>query len=106
MDVGLPEGPPFFRFSDPDECRRCLQDAGFVRPEVRQLPLVWRIASPDAVLDAMMRGGVRTAAVLRAQAPDALARIQRAASAALERYAHGEALAIPMPAILASAARE
>ena len=48
---------------------------GFSDVEVAELPLMWRVASADAVFDAMSRGGVRTAAVLRAQTPDALARI-------------------------------
>jgi len=31
-DVSLPPGPPFFRFSDREESRRVLLDAGFVQP--------------------------------------------------------------------------
>ena len=104
-DVGLPPGPPFFRFSDPEECRRFVQEAGFVQPEVRQLPLVWRVASADVVLDALSRGGVRTAAVLRAQTPEALGRIRKAAAMTLASYARGETLAVPMAAVLASAAK-
>ena len=30
LDLGLPEGTPFHRFSEPDECRRVLTAAGFV----------------------------------------------------------------------------
>jgi SAM-dependent methyltransferase len=105
MDVGLPDGPPFFRFSDPTECRRCLLDTGFVQPEVRELPLVWRVASPGVVFDAVSRGGVRTAAVLRAQTPEALDRIRGAVIESIQPYAQGGAFAIPMPAVLASAAR-
>src|SRR5262249_45619680 len=29
LNVPLPEGPPFFRFSEPDECIRSLLEAGF-----------------------------------------------------------------------------
>ena len=105
LDVGLPSGPPFFLFSDPEESRRRLQDAGFVEIEIRQLPLFWRVASPNVVVDALSRGGVRTAAVLAAQTPDALDRIRRATGAALAQYARGETFAIPMPAVLASAAK-
>src|SRR5437763_1228547 len=105
LDVGLPAGPPFFLFSDPEESRRRLQEAGFVQIEIRQLPLLWRVASPNVVVDALSRGGVRTAAVLGAQTPDALDRIRRATGAALAQYARGEIFAIPMPAVLASAAK-
>ena len=105
MEVGLPAGPPFFRFSDPAECRSCLLDAGFVQPEVRELPLVWRVTSPTHVFEAVSRGGVRTAAVLRAQTPEALDRIRRAVIESVQPYAQGSGFAIPMPAVLASATK-
>jgi hypothetical protein len=35
-DVPLPPGPPFFRFSDWEESRRVLLDAGFVQPAARE----------------------------------------------------------------------
>jgi SAM-dependent methyltransferase len=102
-DVDLPPGPPFFRFSDPAECKRALLAAGFAQPEVRRLPLVWRVNSTGAVFDALSRGGVRTAAVLRAQTPEALDRIRQAVAVSIEQYAHGATFNVPMPALLASA---
>ena len=32
--VDLPEGPPFFRFADPQEAARSLRAVGFQHPEV------------------------------------------------------------------------
>jgi len=32
LDLQLPQGPHFFRFSDPQECHRSLLNAGFVSP--------------------------------------------------------------------------
>jgi SAM-dependent methyltransferase len=104
-DVPLPAGPPFFRFSDARETRRVLQSIGFTGVEVRALPLIWRPASADAVFEAFSRGGVRTAAVLRAQTPDALAAIGEAVKRGVEAYARDGRLEIPMPAMLASAVR-
>ncbi len=101
--VRLPEGPPFFRFSDRDECRRVLEASGFGGVEVRELPLEWHVRSADAVFEALSRGGVRTAAVLRAQTPEALAAIQTAVRTEVGRYAREGAFVIPMPAVLASA---
>jgi SAM-dependent methyltransferase len=101
-DVGLPEGPPFFRFSDPAECRRTLEAAGFTDPEARLLPLTWRLPSPDAVFVALSRGGVRTAAVLRSQTPDAFENIRAAVRRGIESYAHDGAFLVPMAAVLAS----
>jgi SAM-dependent methyltransferase len=105
-DVPLPEGPPFFRFSDSRETRNTLEAAGFTDIVVRELDLVWRVASADAVFDALSNGGVRTAAVLRAQTPDALAAIRAAVRREVETYARDGAFVLPMPAVLASATRE
>ena len=101
-DVGLPEGPPFFRFSSAAECRRVLEFAGFSDISVRTLPLKWVLRSPDAAFEAMQRGGVRTSAVLRAQTPEALERIRLAVRRGVERYAAGDGFEIPMPAVLAA----
>jgi len=106
LEVGLPVGPPFFRFSDFGECRRSLEQAGFVRPQVRQLPLMWRVSSADAVFEAVSRGGVRTAALLRAQAPESLAAIREATRRTIGGYGQGQMCAVPMPAVLASARKD
>ena len=104
-DVPLPGGPPFFRFSDAAETRRTLESIGFTSVEIRELPLTWRPASADAVFEALSRGGVRTAAVLRAQTPAALAAIREAVRRGVEAYAGDDGLEVPMPAMLASATK-
>jgi SAM-dependent methyltransferase len=104
-NVGLPDGPPFFRFSDAGESRTALARAGFVDVAVRKLPLVWRLPSPDTLFDAALHGGVRTSAALQAQTPTALAAIRGAVVAELQQYWDGDAIAIPMPVVLASATR-
>lgn len=104
-DVPLPEGPPFFRFSDAAETRRTLEAAGFTNVDVRELPLTWRVTSADAVFEALSRGGVRTAAVLREQTPEALEAIRTAVRKDVEAYATDGGFTLPMPAILASATR-
>ena len=104
-DVPLPEGPPFFRFSDGAATTRTLESIGFVDVKIEELPLTWRVDAPDDVFEAMCRGGVRTAAVLRAQTPAALAEIGAAVRRGVEAYARDGAFALPMPAVLASATR-
>jgi SAM-dependent methyltransferase len=104
-DVPLPDGPPFFRFSAADEARRALAGAGFSGVDIRQLPLTWRLSSPDAVYDALSRGGVRTAAVLRAQTPAALEAIRAAVRRGVEAFAKDGVFLVPMPAILASGSK-
>ena len=105
LDVGLPEGPPFFRFSDPDECRGTLTGKGFVQADVRAIPLVWRLPSRSALFEAALHGGVRTSAALQAQTPTALAKIRDAVSAALEPYMDGDAVCLPMTVVLAWAVK-
>lgn len=102
-DVPLPEGPPFFRFSDAAETRRTLEQVGFGDVQVQELPLAWRVTSADAVFDALSRGGVRTAAVLRAQTANALAAIRDAVTREVEGHARDGAFVLPMHAVLASA---
>jgi SAM-dependent methyltransferase len=102
-DVGLPSGPPFFRFSDPDECRQTLERIGFADPRVRPLPLVWHLASADDLFEAALCGGVRTSAALQAQSPDALDQIRQFVQEALSAYPDAGGIALPMGAVLASA---
>jgi SAM-dependent methyltransferase len=104
-NVGLPEGPPFFRFSAADELCRTLAATGFGDIHVETRPLVWRLASPDALFEALLKGGVRIAAVLRAQTPDALTAIRTAVRRGVEGYAKDGAYLIPMPAVLAAATK-
>ncbi|RQS70522.1 methyltransferase domain-containing protein [Burkholderia sp. Bp8963] len=104
MDVPLPPGPPFFRFSDPDESARALLDAGFVEPQVQEIEQTLMLRAPETPFHMLMRGGVRMAAVLNAQTPDALAQIESAVARDTEPYRNdaGE-LCVPMPCIVASA---
>ena len=104
-DVGLPPGPPFFRFSDPVECQRVLVEAGFVEPRVEQVPMAWRLPSAEHFFQAMLDGTVRTRGVLRAQTPEALSAIRAAAVEEASAYRQGDAVAIPAPAVLASAVK-
>ena len=103
MDVPLPEGPPFFRFSDARESERALLDAGFVEPRVREVSQTLRIRAPDTPFDLLLRGGVRVAAILKAQSPEALALIQRAVAEASAAYRTEGEIQVPMPCVLACA---
>lgn len=100
-DVLLPEGPPFFRFSEPEESIRSLLAAGFASPDVLRIPQVWRLPSTDSLFEVMKDSTVRTAGLLRAQQPGALDRIREAIREELTRYQKPNAVELPMPAILA-----
>ena len=101
-DVSLPAGPPFFRFSDAAESMRTMSAVGFIHPLVQRLPLMWRLKSGEALYDAFLQGAVRTAALLRAQAPEATARIRRRIIEDAEAYRNGDTIVLPMAAVLTS----
>jgi SAM-dependent methyltransferase len=102
-DVGMPPGPPFFRFSDADECVRVLTEVGFTHARADEIEQTWHLVLPETPLDGLMHGGVRVAALLRAQSKSALALIEQEVRTRVKAYSrHGELL-IPMPCMLASA---
>jgi ubiquinone/menaquinone biosynthesis C-methylase UbiE len=99
MNVSIPAGPPFFRFSDPEESKRALSAAGFINPVVTHVPQVWRLESAGILFDVMYNGSVRNAALLRAQRPA----VQEAIRAEIRRGVEQNRSELPMPAVLASA---
>ena len=105
LDVPLPPGPPFFRFSDPAESRRVLLGLGFRTPETAVVPQVWRLASGDALFDIMRDGTVRTAGLLRAQTPESQHAIRAEIREAVLPYRRGGGIELPMPAVLSSAVK-
>jgi ubiquinone/menaquinone biosynthesis C-methylase UbiE len=105
MAVPLPEGPPFFRFADAAATRKTLEAAAFSEIVLREIPVAWRLSSADGVFDAISRGGVRTAAILRAQTPEALEAIRAAVRREVQGYATERGFVVPMPAVLAAGTR-
>jgi SAM-dependent methyltransferase len=107
LPVELPEGPPFFRFGDPDECRRALEEAGFAAASFATDTIAhdWRVPTAELLFEAELNAGVRTAAVLRAQPPERLQAIREAMAAGVRRHADGDAFSLPIVARVASAAR-
>jgi len=103
-DAKLPPGPPFFRFSDPAECRNAIAAAGFADASIRENPQLWHFPSAAAFFDGISASTVRTAALLRAQTPENLAKIRAEVEREAGRYAQsGARIALPMPALVARA---
>ena len=100
--VELPEGPPFFRYSDPEECKRGLTVAGFESPAVTKVAQIWRLPAGDGLFDAMKDSTVRTAGLLRAQKPTVLDKIRETVRAEVEKYTKRGVIRLPMPALIAS----
>jgi len=103
--VELPKGPDFYRFADPEECRRELGEAGFAADSVRMdtVAVPWRVPTPELLFEAELEAGVRTSAVLRAQSPERLDAIRTAIADGVRRYADGDSFTLPIVARVISA---
>ena len=101
LNVPIPPGPPFFRFSDPEESKAVLRATGFSEPRVEEVPQTWKLSSPDELFNVMYHASVRNAALLRAQKPEVLESIRAEIRQEVERYGSE----LPMPSVLASAIR-
>ena len=105
LDVGLPQGPNFFLFSDPEESANRLAAAGFVAISIVVRQQVWRLASPDEAIEAVLQGSVRAAATLHAQASESLPEIRATIAEILNEYYRDGVYEVPMPVVLASATK-
>ena len=99
----LPVGPPFFRFSDPNECAISLEKAGFADTTIMKLPLVWRLDSADDLIKAFYEGTARTGGLLRAQSSGCISAIKNEVQKRCDKYMQGGKLSIPMPALVVTA---
>jgi ubiquinone/menaquinone biosynthesis C-methylase UbiE len=100
VDVGLPRGPKMFQFSEPAYCARALTDAGFDPPELVPLQLVLEGIPAQDVVGVVLRGMVRTRALLEAQSPAARAAIEQAIGAAARNFESAGQVRIPVHAML------
>lgn len=87
--------PPLFGVSDADVLRAFLARAEFADPALDSLPIVWELASPDELFDAL--------ATLRdfSDVPaDALNAFRAEVATAAKQYKRGPSYFIPFPALL------
>ena len=105
LDVGLPAGPNMFLFSDPDQCRRAMSEAGFEGCVVTTVPQTWRPSSGEQILNFATTGTVRTRGTLLKQRPEARRAINDTILAALAPFRTASGYAVPMPAILTAATK-
>ncbi|TQM77944.1 ubiquinone/menaquinone biosynthesis C-methylase UbiE [Saccharothrix saharensis] len=98
--VALPEGPDFYHYSEPDNCRAALADAGFAETGAEVLHLDWRLESVDELFPAYRQATVRTGALLDGQSDADREKIEQRVRETAARFSDGTGrLVIPMPAI-------
>jgi len=100
LDVPLPKGPDFFRFSDDAEIRRGLGEAAFEGVRTFKCPMTWRLRSGEELYDALVHGTARTGALLRGQSPEDRVSIKMAMAVSADAYSDGTAVNLPMPAVV------
>jgi ubiquinone/menaquinone biosynthesis C-methylase UbiE len=94
--------PPSGSMNSEDNCRTALADAGFHHVDARLVQREWPMASVRDLLAAFRNGTARTAALIDAQDVAALPAIEAHMAQHAERYRRGDALSIPIAAIVAS----
>ena len=84
---------------------RVLNEAGFAAPATGLLRREWRLTHPGDLIAALRRGTVRTAALIDAQRPAALAAIETEIARQAAAYRRDGWYCIPIAAILGSATK-
>jgi SAM-dependent methyltransferase len=101
----LPPGPPFFRFSTDEALAGLLIDGGFGDVEVHTVAFAHPVADADALWTGLMRGTVRSSALVVRQPDGVQAAIRAAFDRLVGRYADGLRLAVPVSVKLAAGDR-
>ena len=91
LDVGLPAGPDFFRYTDPAIASHDLTAAGFVDVSITMVAQTWELPTADYAVDTLLHGTVRTAALLVRQPAGVLDEVRRSARERLAAYDEGDA---------------
>jgi ubiquinone/menaquinone biosynthesis C-methylase UbiE len=105
MDVSVPKGPDDLRHGRREDWQRILADVGLDPQSVaiRTVRVEWIVPTPSFLFEAECHAGVRTAALLAAQTPEALAAISRQMDESVRTFAKGDGFAIPYVAFVVSA---
>jgi SAM-dependent methyltransferase len=100
-DVGLPPGPPLFRYGDPAECDRVLRTGGFTSVSVTELPMVWPFSTPEEVVPGVLASTARVGPMLAMQTPEQRRDIETAIAEGARTYVTPRGVEIPTAVLLA-----
>mmetsp|Transcript_18424 Transcript_18424/g.53125 ORF Transcript_18424/g.53125 Transcript_18424/m.53125 type:complete len:359 (-) Transcript_18424:91-1167(-) len=103
-DVALPEGPPFFRFGDADECKLSMEKAGFVDVEVTVVDgMKWdNVKSSEQLYKIFLNGTARTRELLKGQTADETERVLKELDRRFKEVTGRGKTALKMPAVVTS----
>jgi ubiquinone/menaquinone biosynthesis C-methylase UbiE len=100
--AAIPPGPSFFRFADEAEFSRLLAGAGLDEVRVRTISATHRLSGAGELWDVIVKGTVRSRAMLLGQPRKARARIRAALDQLVGEYASGGGLELPVSIKLAA----
>jgi SAM-dependent methyltransferase len=100
LDVGLPAGPNFFGYGDAKYAHDLLDRAGFTSIAATEVPLRWRVADADMIMDAFASGTVRASAVLKRQDAVSSAKIRQYLRNRVVQFAEEGGYAVPAPVLV------
>lgn len=103
MDVGLPPAPPMFALTDAGVRDPMLAQAGFEDIRADDIAITWPLRAPEAVVELVLKGAVRTRMVYERQTPRIQQRIREALAAAAGEYLRNGGAGIPNAALLVTA---
>jgi ubiquinone/menaquinone biosynthesis C-methylase UbiE len=103
LDVAMPEGPPVFRFSDPEECRRTLAACGFSDVSTRDVDQVADLAAPDDLFGLFHEATVRNRELLNRQTTQAFDAIRHRLADATRDCFDGDRYRVAMPSVVTGA---
>ena len=103
-NVDLPEGPPFFRFSNADEIKRLMEAVGFEGIDVTKVETMeWiNVGSADDLYEILLEGTARTRELLRAQTPEETDAIQKELQKRYLEITEGGSRPLRMPCVVSS----
>jgi ubiquinone/menaquinone biosynthesis C-methylase UbiE len=99
-NVDLPPGPPFFYFSNRDNCAAALARCGYVDLGTEIVPQTWEFNSTAEFFDALLHGTARTGGALKRQTPEQLRAVREHICKAAQAFTSGGKVRLPMPAHL------
>jgi len=101
-DMAASQAPaPGGGFATASDCADALEQAGFTAIGTSGLSGVWRHPDGSALLQSLCAGTARMAALIAAQAPDAMQAITAAIDEQAAEYREADGLALPIAAVVA-----
>jgi len=100
LNLSLPEGPDFFKFSDPNTSEEILSNTGFDTIEVSSIEFTWTLSGAEELFQAFYKGGVRIGGILRSQKSEVVRKIIEKLEQKTKTFQREGRLEIPVSVML------